>query len=169
MIQSHVVWQQPNSKLQLIKTAYFRQHLTRWYSPSSKCSWLSCIQSLIDDKSGIPRTHTLPDDTSRPHYGGCSFGLPFQKYVWQWTRVAYSCHGRILADHFFNWWYEMKPNILIVKFYYIKLYATSKMFCLHLTQHHKYLDRNNLYWHSRNTLDNDILSVEGLEYITGVL
>lgn len=63
----------------------------------------------------------------------------------------------------------MKPNILIVKFYYIKLYATSKMFCLHLTQHHKYLDRNNLYWHSRNTLDSDILSVEGLEYITGVL
>lgn len=62
----------------------------------------------------------------------------------------------------------MKLNILIVKFYYIKLYATSKMF-FDITQHCKYLDRNNLHWQSRNIPNNDFLSVEELEYITGVL
>lgn len=42
-------------------------------------------------------------------------------------------------------------------------------FFFNLTQHHKYLDRNNLYWQSRNIPNNDILSVEELEHITGVL
>lgn len=75
-----------------------------WCSPDSKFSWLPCIQSLIgaDGIRGSPELTVFTSDYAfHPHYGSCSFWLPFQNMCDSEPELLI-CQGRILADHFFN-------------------------------------------------------------------
>lgn len=76
-----------------------------WCSPSSKFSWLPCIQGLIgaDGIRGSPELIFFTSDYAfHPHYGSCSFRLPFQNMCDSEPELACLCQGRILEDHSFT-------------------------------------------------------------------
>lgn len=67
-----------------------------WYSPSSKFSWLPCIQGLIgaDGIRGSPELTVFTSDYAfHPHYGGCSFWLLFQNMCESELELACLCQG----------------------------------------------------------------------------